>query len=430
MNSADSSSKCQHIPGLIPLLECDIMALIGDMLIHDETLVPLDKRGMITHCRNLENVSCKDFDLETPLVAKRVRDFFRLQENLPELDGNIPLKTWAKAIHAAIDGRPSEVAFRSSGSTGESVQHILPYAYMEHEATSVAPFFPIRRIVGVMPRHHCFAFVFSLLLTRHMQLPSLHFLPLPTQEFIAYLQEDDLVVAFPFFWDAIIRLGVPLPGILPLSAGSPCPAGVMDALIRAGAKGVREIYGASELGAIGYRHITSPGGEAHTPFTLLPQWAVHNNGERSIMRRLPQDMLPLISPEMLLGTTDTDGVPLVRCPALPDALAWHGERLFRPLARKDKAVQVAGQNVYPSKIAALMATHPYVRECRVRLMRAEEGNRLKAFVVPAHHAPPESPLRAELLAWCKNSLTAHEQPKTITIGEALPQTTHGKDADW
>lgn len=78
---------------------------------------------------------------------------------------------------------------------------------------------------------------------------------------------------------------------------------------------------------------------------------------------------------------------LVRCASVPDILDWHDARAFRPKARKDKAVQAGSINVYPSHVVARLAAHPHVLECRVRLMRSEEGQRLKAFIMPQPAAP-------------------------------------------
>jgi acyl-CoA synthetase (AMP-forming)/AMP-acid ligase II len=45
-------------------------------------------------------------------------------------------------------------------------------------------------------------------------------------------------------------------------------------------------------------------------------------------------------------------------------------------------VQVAGVNVWPQRVAEALRAHPDVLDAVVRPMRADEGERLKAFVVP------------------------------------------------
>ena len=112
---------------------------------------------------------------------------------------------------------------------------------------------------------------------------------------------------------------------------------------------------------------------------------------------------------------------------------WWNERDFAVVSRHDKAVQVGGRNVYPERVREVLESHPDVARCRVRLMRPEEGWRLKAFVVPKE--PPASArqamrLRSSLLAWCRERLAPESVPKALTFGSALPYNAYGKDADW
>ncbi len=44
-------------------------------------------------------------------------------------------------------------------------------------------------------------------------------------------------------------------------------------------------------------------------------------------------------------------------------------------------MQVAGINLYPERIAGIIREYPGVAEAEVRLMRPDEGDRLKAFIV-------------------------------------------------
>ena len=66
---------------------------------------------------------------------------------------------------------------------------------------------------------------------------------------------------------------------------------------------------------------------------------------------------------------------------LPDETNILDGRFLVPLKRRDACVQVAGINVYPKHVEKILSQHPAVKTCRVRLMRPEEGTRLKAFVV-------------------------------------------------
>jgi hypothetical protein len=88
---------------------------------------------------------------------------------------------------------------------------------------------------------------------------------------------------------------------------------------------------------------------------------------------------------------------------LQDRLEWIDGEHFVPNGRIDQAVQVGGTNVFPAYVAEVLAMHPGVAQCAVRLMRPDEGTRLKAFVVAAEGCAP-APLRAELASWLAERL--------------------------
>ena len=74
--------------------------------------------------------------------------------------------------------------------------------------------------------------------------------------------------------------------------------------------------------------------------------------------------------------------------------------------------------------------HPAVADITVRLMRPEEGSRLKAFVVPAVDASAYNELRAELHRFAAATLAPRERPGAYSFGPALLRTEMGKLADW
>lgn len=114
-----------------------------------------------------------------------------------------------------------------------------------------------------------------------------------------------------------------------------------------------------------------------------------------------------------------------------DSLVWSGERSFAVGARSDGAVQVGGVNVFPARIRAVLLEHPDVADAAVRLMRADEGVRLKAYIVPRDGNPDAgAALLAPLRAWIDARLAAPERPKALTFGPALPRSAMGKPADW
>jgi acyl-coenzyme A synthetase/AMP-(fatty) acid ligase len=103
---------------------------------------------------------------------------------------------------------------------------------------------------------------------------------------------------------------------------------------------------------------------------------------------------------------------------------------MRPAGRTENAVQVGGVNVFPERVAAVLTEHPAVAQAAVRLMRPDEGRRLKAFVVPQEAGTDPDALVGRLWPWLEERLSAPERPKSIVVGGELPAGVFGKAADW
>jgi 4-coumarate--CoA ligase (photoactive yellow protein activation family) len=262
----------------------------------------------------------------------------------------------------------------------------------------------IKRAVSIVPSSHSYGFIFGLQVPKVMDIPALPLPPLPTVYWPEVLKEGDLFITFPMFLKQLMAMGVKFPrGITVLTSTAPCPDEIIEAVYEAGAHRLIEIYGASESGAIAWRE------RAGQPFTLLPFW--EGNVENGMLASINRKNTPL----------KVD---------IPDIVPFEaGNRLLRPCGRKDNAVQVAGVNVYPQKVEALLKSHPAVADAVVRLQRPEEGERLKAFIVLQDGAG-QAAAAAALRAFMKEKLSAHEIPRSITFGDKIPLTTFGKKRDW
>ncbi len=298
--------------------------------------------------------------------------------------------------------RTKEVAFLTSGSTGIPKVCVHTPQMIWEEAKGVAPLFEgVKRIVSLVPSNHLYGFTFTVALPHILNVPVITLPALPTQSWEKILQEGDLLVGFPLFWSYWLRCNDVFPkGIHVMSSTAPCKNEIVEALLKTGAARFTEIYGSSETGAIACRH------EPYKPFEILPFWDVKIQ----------------------------EGIPLVKrksredWQSLPDKVTVENERFIFPVERQDACVQVAGINVYPKRVEKVLAAHPAVAACRVRLMRPEEGDRLKAFIVLKDGVQPLSV--DEIRAYLTKQLTVHEIPRTFTFGSQLPVSSLGKDADW
>lgn len=161
-----------------------------------------------------------------------------------------------------------------------------------------------------------------------------------------------------------------------------------------------KVCGSSETAGVGLCSV--PGGD----FKLLPRW------ERAQ------------HPDTLL-----DRSTATEC-ELSDQLQWLDQTSFRPIGRRDEAVQVGGINVFPRTISERLQGLPEVAAAVVRLMSTYEGERLKAFIVPAEGYEAGQQLETRLHVWCTQNLPAVERPKAFALGLALPQNHLGKQSDW
>ncbi|SIN80433.1 AMP-binding enzyme [Halodesulfovibrio marinisediminis] len=370
----------------------------------------LEKGGGLLQGDNVDVAS----SLEEAFPALTVDDKLDVYKQLCEMLGakaddwndvlSQPVRTVCRNVYAQWENGPAVLFFRTSGSTGVPVVCEQSLKLLEQEARFLATLVKdCSRIVCVVPQHHIYGFLFTVLLPTILKVDRLIVPPYPGQSFINLLQDGDVVIAFPMFWkgqsDLHLSCGRDVVGI---TSTGPCPAEVILKLRADGFSRIVEVYGSSETGGVGYRTLPD------TPYELFPYWGMEND----LLQR-------------------TDGVGNIICALpFPDNVRWDSPRSFMPFRRKDNAVQVAGRNVYPDRVRQVILEHSDIVECAVRLMRPEEGNRLKAYIVPNAECRDWKQLKKDLHAWCRERCSVAELPKKISIGSELPRNSMGKLADW
>lgn len=324
---------------------------------------------------------------------------------------------WVGIVQAGLGRYSATLSFRTSGSTGKAKRCQHPLSGLWQEVEELAPLFGgSRRILAAVPAHHIYGFLFTVLLPRALGLAEVPIVDLRASSparLMQELREGDLVVAHPQYWQLLVRAGssqAMMPaGAVGVSSTAPCPDAVADALLQMGIAKLVQIYGSSETAGVGWRE------HAADPYRLLSYWRRDGGAPNELLREL------------------ADGQPARH--ACQDSLAWVDERRFRPTGRIDAAVQVGGANVFPSKVRDALLRHPAVRDAAVRLMRPDEGSRLKAFIVP-HAADPDPDLQtldalhASLEAWVHAELMPAERPRAFSFGPQLPKSANGKNTDW
>ncbi|WP_006788558.1 AMP-binding protein [Thiorhodospira sibirica] len=355
------------------------------------------------------STSMRADSLERLALAMRVADVFHLRDSGLE-DYLLRFKTlgeWVDLIWQVRQQGSRRLTFFTSGSSGQpkACAHAWPnlVAEVEYCAHLFAQTLgqPIQRILALVPCHHIYGCLFSVILADWLQKPVLRAQAALSEVHARRLEAGDLIVAFPFLWKQLARQAQPFPGgVLGLTSTGPCDAQVIYQLRQQGLAAMVELYGASETGGIGVR--TDP----RQPFGLLPRWQA-------------------VDGDTLMESASGEQYPL------NDTLSWQDARHFTLGGRLDQAVAVGGINVFPQRIAEKLAALPGVREARVRLMHPQEGDRLKAFILPepAYADDPEQLIQS-LHEWCYEHLSAPERPRVFTLGSHLPTNALGKDSDW
>ncbi len=417
-----SATLAASLPGTLPApwwadrgallrFTADLVAAELAALRHEPLLLPTGWTGSLSLQHDLGVDS-----LELMQLAGSLAETLQMQRSGVEdyLLARRTLAGWLDIAAAGLQHWDAELTFRTSGSSGEPKRcpHLL--ATLEQEAASLATLFPgRRRLVLAVPSHHIYGFLFGVLLPRHLGLGGSQVIAvrdrLPAQ-LARHLLPGDLVVGHPQFWQAALAAESIFPDdVMGVSSTAPCPDAVAE---RAQAAGLRlvQVYGASETGGLGWR------ASHRDPYRLLPHIERAPGDGDGLLRRGP----------------DGEAQPL----CAQDGLAWCGPDSFTLGARRDSAVQVGGINVFPERVRQVLLAHPQVADAAVRLMRPDEGVRLKAFIVPRAGADAgtdtvaDAGLVRSLRAWIDAQLAAPERPKAITLGGSIPRGVLGKPADW
>ncbi|MFO8154857.1 MAG: AMP-binding protein [Pseudomonadota bacterium] len=306
------------------------------------------------------------------------------------------LGEWSELAATGLE-RTGALTFRTSGSTGEPRPHRHRLDDLEQEVSALAELLPgTRRIVALVPSHHIYGCLMTILLPKVLNCPVVHDRDgsgrPPTD-----LAAGDRLIGFPLRWRQLLAGRPSLPtGVEAVTSTAPCPTETIEALYNLGIERVVAIYGATETGGVGYR--TDP----EAPYRLFDHWQWHDEQ---------------------LWRTHTDARETT--PFTPqDTLRFIDERHFHPLGRRDGVVQVAGTNVHPDAVAARLNEHPLVADCTVRLDRSDEPRLTARVVLTPGTAPNDA--EAELRRWIRSNLRTPERPAVLSFVDRLPRSAMGK----
>jgi 4-coumarate--CoA ligase (photoactive yellow protein activation family) len=367
-----------------------------------------------------KNAGFEADSLELLTLAARVNQFFRLHETGIEdyLLRRPTLGEWAELVEQALELGTSGIAFQTSGSTGEpklcfqSWRAIWREVEVLADVLSLAQHIPVQRIIACVQPHHIYGFLFTAALPSLLGCDVVEGLHTSPAALLHSLRDNDsgnCIVSFPTYWEYLAESLPQFPsGVQGVTSTASCPTPLKQRLRAQGIERLVEVYGSSETSGVGWRE------NEEEYFRLFPYWQLRQDPEGRFRLRVRD-------------VRDEDANEEYE---LMDTLELMPDGRFKPTGRVDGGVQVGGVNVFPTHIAERMKTLECVADCAVRLMRSDEGNRLKAFVVLQAGWEATSETEQYIRRWMQENLSAPERPVSLTFGAVLPKNAMGKVVDW
>lgn len=326
--------------------------------------------------------------------AARAAQFFDLDEDQLVPGSNDTFGTWAGHLEGPIRERLSHFRFQPATPAGHvDSRHNADDIYQD--AGAVASLMQgRRRVVSLVSPHSLIGLVSSVLAPNLLGLDIVDARGLDPDTLSERVAFGDLIIATPTLWRYLADM---LPGlatnVMGLSFGERLAPDLLIKLRQRGLGAMRELYGSTETGVIGWRD--SP----PDPFVLFDHWSADQG---AIIRQRPSGQR-------------------VKMIAMDDLL-WQGARSFVLGTRRDGAVQIGAVNVFPGAIASIIEEHPDVSSCAVRVsQRAGALDRLIADVTLKPARPSDQGMAWSIDQWCRERLRPPERPRIIVFFETLAE---------
>jgi len=303
---------------------------------------------------------------------------------------------WVEQIDRAISGKLKRIVFTSAArdhNDGNLRDHLADEIYQD-AAVAANLFHGRRRLLSLVAPHSLMGFAVTILTPNLQGIDSIDARGMTPDELSSTLMFGDALVATPSVWRYMVREGLSAPeNAMCISFGEPMTPDLASAIRKAGFGAMRELYGSTETGLIGWRD--SPG----EPFLLFDHW----RNEHGTLQRIQPDGRRRIVEAM-------------------DILDWDREKYFRLGGRRDGAVQIGAVNVFPAQIADTLCSHPLIDKCLIRVGKQGGGvNRLIAHIVLAKSAYPNDHTARDIAGWCRLNLRQQERPRIYNFETALPE---------
>lgn len=309
------------------------------------------------------------------------------------------LNRWVDLIlyHQSICRAQPAYTFQTSGSTGaqKSVTHELSGLTSEVDAflRDVA-LGDRRRVVSLVPPHHIFGFIFSVLLPERTGIKVLDLSQFGPSAASRYSNAGDMIVGTAFHWSRLVELGARFPGdILGVTSGGRSNPSLWTDTNDLGISRLIDVYGSTETGGVGWRD------KPHESFRLLSNFVCEKGQIK-----------------------DTQGVKI----DLQDTLSWNDEGMFQVSHRTDRCVKIGGMNISLGFVRDVILSSELFADIFLRV----SNNRIKAFAIVSPNVTDIETVHARAIDFCNRNLQAPARPIQFTFGDSPPRNAMGKVQDW
>ena len=317
-------------------------------------------------------------------LAARVAQFFGYDaEVLPPKSGDA-FGDWVERLQSELSQNLTYFRFHPATQSGDAdTRHNAAETYQD--AAAVASLMQgRRRAVSLVSPHSLMGLICSVLVPNLLNIEVVDARGIGPDTLGDQLRFGDIVIATPTLWR---YLADTLPGmannVMGLTFGERFTIELAGRLRQRGLGAMRELYGSTETGVVAWRD--SPPDN----FVLFDHWA---SDENAIIRNRPDGQQTRLMPM--------------------DDLEWKSGRSFSLGGRRDGAVQIGAVNVFPLSISGIIADHPAVESCTVRVsQRAGALDRLIADIMLKDGGRPDQAMAWAIDEWCRGQLTPPERPR-------------------
>lgn len=316
--------------------------------------------------------------------AKRALEFIGHDDEALPTDEDTTLGDWSAKLSQMAQRELKSFTFYPHTQTGEAATRHSSDSIFQDGAAVASLLAGRRRCISMVTPHSLLGLVSAIIAPNLQRIPVLDGRNRTPEELSELLTFGDLVVATPTLWRYLASTLPEIPGnVVALSFGEALTMDLAQNLRQRGLGALRELYGSTETGVVGWRDSQSE------PFTLFDHW--DHDGD-AIVRQCP----------------DGRSQPLIPM----DEVSWDGKRSFRLGARRDGAVQIGAINVFPKQIGEIIAEHPGIIDCEVRLSRRSGAlDRLIADITAAPGLEPDEDMAWAIDEWVRTRLRPAERPR-------------------